>query len=102
MENGGKSKTLFTNRYNDHNIGFKVFYDGIVIFYVHLNLDHHTFISTTKSSFATLCYVYSHYRYQRTCDVIPPNALLPRGGALEYDHFAHGTCIIDPTVGVPI
>ena len=27
-----------------------------------------------KYSFATLCYVNSHYRYQRTSDVIPPDA----------------------------
>ena len=32
------------NQYNDRNIGFKVYYDGMVTFYVHLNLDCHTFI----------------------------------------------------------
>ena len=45
----------------------------MVIFYVHLNLGYHTFIFKKKVALLH-CYVYSHYRYQHTCDVIPPNA----------------------------
>ena len=32
------------NQYNDCNVGFKVFYDCIVMFYAHFNLHYHTFI----------------------------------------------------------
>ena len=55
---------------------FKVFYDFIVTFYVHLNLDYHTYICFKECS----CYLYSHYKYQHTCDVIAPNAPAKRWG----------------------
>ena len=54
-----------------------------------------------KGNFATLCYVYSHYRYQRTCDAIPPNApsqVVGHWSAIIL-HTAH--VFITPTPGVP-
>ena len=90
------------NQYNDRNIRCQVFYDCIVIFYVHLNLDYHTFIFKKESSFDTLCYLYSHYRYHHTCDVIPP----PNAPSQEVGHWnaiiLHTARVfIDPTPGVP-
>ena len=49
VENGGKSKIFIKkkeiiNQYNHYNIGFKVLYHGMVMFYVNLNLNYHIFI----------------------------------------------------------
>ena len=44
---------------------------------------------------ATLCYVY--YKYQRTCDVIAPNA-----PSQQVGYFAHGTCIYRSESGCSI
>ena len=44
-----------------------------------------------------LCYVYSHYQDQRTCDVIPPDA-----PSQKYYHLAHGTCIYRSDSGYSI
>ena len=32
------------NQYNDHNIGFKVCYHGMAIYYVNFNLEYHILI----------------------------------------------------------
>ena len=48
MENDDKSQLFLKinvfNQYNDLNIGFKVFYHGMAMFYVNLNLEYHIFI----------------------------------------------------------
>ena len=41
VENNGKSKI---NQYNDRNLGFKVFYHGVVMFYFNLILNYYIFI----------------------------------------------------------
>ena len=57
------------------------------------------FLKTT--SFVTLCCVYYHYRYQCTCDVIPPNAPSKEMGYWN-EIILHTACVfIDPTQGVP-
>ena len=48
---------FINNQYNDQNLGLKVFYDGMVMFYVHLNLHYHTFILKNQTSVALLDYV---------------------------------------------
>ena len=56
-----------------------------------------------KTNVALLhCYLYSHYRYQRTCDVIVPNA-----PSQEVGHWSgpilHTACVfIDSTPGAPL
>ena len=39
-----KKKENVINQYNDRNIGFKVFYHGMVMFYVNLNLEYNIYI----------------------------------------------------------
>ena len=52
-------------------MGFKVFYDGMVMFYVHLHLDYHTFFYFKKKCrFGTLLFIVS----LQMRDIIPPNA----------------------------
>ena len=51
MENDDKSQILkkeedVINQYNDCNIGLQVFYHGMVMLYVNLNLEYHIFIET--------------------------------------------------------
>ena len=55
-----------------------------------------------KSSFVTLCFLYSHYRYQRTCDFIAPNAPSQELGywSAIILHMAH--VFNAPTPGVPL
>ena len=82
VENDGKSKTLkkkeVINQYNDRNRGLKVFDHCMVMLYAHFNMNYHSFIYIC--SFATLLFLYSHYRYQRTCHFIAPNTSAKRWG----------------------
>ena len=60
------------NQYDNRNIEFKVFYHGMVMSILIWII---IFIYIQNNIVALLhCYLYSHYRYQRTCDVIAPNA----------------------------
>ena len=49
--------TKCINQYNDRNIGFIVFDDGTVAFYVDLNLDYHIFIYIYSNIALLHCYI---------------------------------------------
>ena len=90
---------FFINRYNDRNIGLKVFYNCMVLFDVHLNLDYDIFIYKIKVTL--LAVIYTHYSHQHTCYVVAPDAPSEEVGHWSAITLHTTRVFIAPTPGVP-
>ena len=74
----------------------------MVIFYVSLNLDYHTFSITTSNVALLHWHVYSQHRYQGTCDVIAPNASSQEVGHWRPITLHPARVLFDPSLDVPL